>query len=674
MLVAAVAVPVSVLAWSYVQGASTPIALVAGAVAAIAAIVAIRADLLRRAGIADWSVPLTVSVTALVIATTSVSMTELSRSAARAQRGVDRLAAAALGASALDGQLLRATRAGDAADDAKRAWATGIDRVQQLAPAARTEANAYRVVGTDILRAAGRGQRARSTALLDGAAISARRALSSRIEGELVQRRRASAEAARTVRLFSVSLLTLTLFVVAGLLLRFNAARRRIDRKHQETHDDLTGLPNRVALDRELRKPLAGGTTGERAIVLLDLDDFKGSTTPSGMAPATRSSRSSPGGWRACSASDHMVVRVDGDAFAVLVPAGANAIVAAQRVVSALAEPFDLRGTSTLIHGSIGIADVDESGPDEQAEAIRDAELAMYQAKHVTGNSVERYESDLHERVRGRRELEADLRAALDGEGGLHLAYQPIVDLMTGTVAGYEALIRWSHPTRGPLSPAEFVPIAEQSGLIVDLGDWVLRTATKQLAAWQTEWQDGRYVSVNIAAAQLTTQTLYAQVDGALTASGLDPKLLLLEVTESSLIEDLDGSIAQMARLRDRGVRFALDDFGTGYSSLSYLRRFPVDVLKVDKSFIDALADPDGHLLVRAIVDMATSLRLRVVAEGIEEPEQALALQSFGCELGQGYHFSRPAPPLDIQASPGRSTCPRAGCGPCPKRAVVGQR
>jgi EAL domain-containing protein (putative c-di-GMP-specific phosphodiesterase class I) len=211
--------------------------------------------------------------------------------------------------------------------------------------------------------------------------------------------------------------------------------------------------------------------------------------------------------------------------------------------------------------------------------------------------------------------------------------YQPIVDLKTGEVMGYEALIRWTHPTRGPLSPGEFIPIAEQSALIVDLGGWVLRTATRQLAAWQRTWQDERYVSVNVAASQLSTRALKSQVSAALKESGLGPEHLLLEVTESSLIEDIDDSITQMHQVRALGVRFALDDFGTGYSSLNYLRRFPVDVLKVDKTFIDALNEPEGKLLVRAIINMAASLHLRVVAEGIEHVDQAVELERYDCQL-----------------------------------------
>ncbi|MBJ7471383.1 MAG: GGDEF domain-containing protein, partial [Solirubrobacteraceae bacterium] len=312
--------------------------------------------------------------------------------------------------------------------------------------------------------------------------------------------------------------------------------------------------------------------------------------------------------------------------------------------------PFELDDGPHVVHGSVGIAEVDEHDEHRHSAVFRDAELAMYQAKRVGGNSIEIFARDMHERARARVELAAQLRDALES-GGLHLAYQPIVDLVDGRVVGYEALLRWQHPVRGPMSPAEFIPIAEQSGLIVDIGEWVLRTATKQLAEWQGTWQDQRYVSVNVAASQLATRALVGQVRRALGESGLAPERLLLEVTESSLIDDIDGSVEQMQAVRALGVRFALDDFGTGYSSLSYLRRFPVDIVKVDKSFIDEIHEPDGTLLVRAIINMAASLRLSVVAEGIEAIDQAASLQQFGCHLGQGYHFSRPMPVDDVAAN-----------------------
>ena len=658
MLVGALVLPLSVLGWSYVRGDSAPIALIAGSVAVIAIVVAIRALLLRRAGIQNWSVPLTISVTALLIAVTAVSMSSLSQSAQRAQRAVDRLSAMQPDVNRLDGLLLRSARDGDDAAASRSDWAATVRRLRSGDASLRPELDRYVAAASPVLLAMDPRSAPQPGDRVDGAAMQAQQALSVKLASDLARRQSAALERAKRVRLFSVAMLFVTLIAVAGLLLRFNASRRRIDLQYQATHDDLTGLPNRAALDRELDKsgPADSGAGG-RALVVFDLDDFKTINDALGRRAGddllTTIARRLEDALR----SDHMLVRLEGDAFAVLVPSGAESLVAAQRVLAALAAPVELGDRSQVVYGSVGVADIDESDPDRGASAFRDAELAMYQAKLVTGNSIERFADDLHGRVRARIQLAADLRAALDDDH-LHLVYQPIVDLLTGQISGYEALIRWNHPTQGPLSPADFIPIAEQSGLIVDIGGWVLRAATAQLAGWQREWSDERYVSVNVAAAQLTTNALAGQVETALRESGLAPGRLLLEVTESSIIEDVDGSIEQMERVRAAGVRFALDDFGTGYSSLSYLRRFPVDVLKVDKSFVDALDDPDGYLLVRAIVDMATSLRLRVVAEGIEHPEQAAALQQFGCGLGQGYHFSRPVPPLDVQAGPGQFTVP----------------
>jgi EAL domain-containing protein (putative c-di-GMP-specific phosphodiesterase class I) len=275
----------------------------------------------------------------------------------------------------------------------------------------------------------------------------------------------------------------------------------------------------------------------------------------------------------------------------------------------------------------------------------------MYEAKRLPGTSVEYFATSMHEAARDRLALTADLREAIEREE-LHLVYQPIVDMTTGRALGYEALARWNHPVRGPLSPADFIPLAEATGLIVPLGGWVLREACRQLQAWQTDWNDRRYISVNVASQQLATGVFPDQVRLALDATGLPAEQLLLEVTESSLIENVDAAQGQMAEVKALGARFALDDFGTGYSSLSYLRQFRVDVVKVDKSFIDDVIDADGSSLVEAIVHLASSLRMKVIAEGIEADEQADVLRALGCEIGQGFRFSRPLQAGDVMGAP----------------------
>lgn len=659
MLVGTLTLPIAVLGYTYIGGEPGPITLVGTSVGLIALIVAIRAVFLQRRGVQHWSVPLTISFTALLVASTAILMSSLTESASQAQREADQAAALLPRVHELDGQLLRAVRPGTAGASARAEWASSIAALR-TEPDERTRSfvAAYDLAASTALRAVNQGDAATARRLADGPATTAQRRLADHVEADLAARKTTSAADAQRVRTFSVLIMALTLLVVGGLLLRFNAARRKVDLLHQATHDELTGLPNATALDRELAKPLPAGLADQqRALAILDLDHFKEINDSLGRAAGDAVIVAVARRLEEAVRSDHMVVRLDGDAFGVLIPPGADALVGAQRILGALATPVDLADGPRTLGGSVGLADVDERAADRHTSALRDAELAMYQAKLVPGNSVERFSSDMDDRVRGRMQLLADLRDALAGDG-LHLAYQPIVDLTSGQVAGYEALIRWNHPTRGPLGPGDFIPLAEESGLIVDLGGWVLRAATAQLAAWQQDWRDERYVSVNVAAAQFTTETLVGQVQEALHASGLSPDHLLLEVTESALIEDIEANVAQVERARALGVRVALDDFGTGYSSLSYLRRFPVDVVKVDKAFIDGLDDPDGALLVRAIVDMATSLRLRVVAEGIEHVEQAAALQDFGCQLGQGFHFSRPSAPLEIQASPGRFEVP----------------
>lgn len=585
MLAPTVALPLFTLAYCFVQDLPIPTALIVGSLVVISAIIVLRAVLLQRNGVQDWSVPLTISLTTLVVATLATSLAIENRTADLAQRE---------------------------ARTAVRQYASELQ---------------------------GRAGLAGIPATASPSTLAA------------IDRQQASADRrAKRARFFTVVSLFVALVTVGALLLRFNRAKQRMERQHLKTHDDLTGLPNRHALHRAIDASATTKGTYPRSLLLLDLDDFKAINDDHGQSTGDALLQTVAGRVQGCKREGWFAARVEGNTFALLVP-GDQADAAAAAVVEAIGEPVWLRDESLSVSVSVGIAPVDERDRSRHASALRNAEIAMYEAKGLAGNSVATFERRMYERARDRRQLTADLRDAIRDDQ-LQLVYQPIVDLTDGRVRGYEALARWTHPTRGFVSPAEFIPLAEQNGLIVDLGSWVLDTATKQLASWQREWQDGRYVSVNVGAAQLTQHRLHEQVQHALEASGLAPELLLLEVTETSLIADLKSSVEEMNRVREFGCRFALDDFGTGYSSLSYLQKFPIDILKVDKAFVDTITEPAGGMLVRAIIDMATGLQLKVVAEGIEEIDQATELQRFGCDYAQGYHFSRPVSVADVVNGP----------------------
>jgi diguanylate cyclase (GGDEF)-like protein len=429
--------------------------------------------------------------------------------------------------------------------------------------------------------------------------------------------------------------------------------------EHRSFHDPLTGLANRGLLADRARQALSRSTRDltAHALLLLDVDDFKAVNDSLGHKMGDELIRQIGQRLAPYVRAHDTLARTGGDEFALLVEniaSEGDALSLGERLVEVLAEPVDLAGHPYTIRVSIGVAVSDGGGLGTAAEQtsllLRNAELAMYEAKRSGGSAIEVFAARMHDAVTKRLELKAELQLALQRDE-FSLVYQPIVDVAERRIAGYEALVRWIHPERGMVSPADFIPIAEQTGLIVDLGTWVLREACRQLAEWQPGWEQERYVSVNVAGQQLQTDDFGVQVRRALHDAGLPAHQLLLEMTESSLIADTESSERTINELRDLGVRLAIDDFGTGYSSLSYLHRFSVDVLKIDKAFIDNITvDGPGNALVDAIVNMAGSLHLKVVAEGIEEPEQVEALAAMRCELGQGYHYSRPLPVGDVQA------------------------
>jgi diguanylate cyclase (GGDEF)-like protein len=338
--------------------------------------------------------------------------------------------------------------------------------------------------------------------------------------------------------------------------------------------------------------------------------------------------------------------RFGGDEFAVLledITDEDEPAIVAQRVMSILHAPFSVQNKDVSITVSIGIATLHELDDD----LLRNADLAMYQAKAKGKGKYELFDPAMHARVVERVRLEADLGRAVERRE-FEIAYQPIVELGTGAVVAVEALVRWRHPNLGLLLPGEFIPVAEETGLIRAIGSQVLQGACLQGAAWQQRHRSPAplAVSVNLSVNELQDPELVADVASTLDSSGLDPHSLILEITETMLMEDLERGV--LTRLKELGVQIAVDDFGTGYSSLQYLQRFPIDILKIDRSFVGGTSEADEPALAKAIIDLGESLSLCVIAEGLEHEEQVKRLMDLGCRWGQGYHYSRPLPACEL--------------------------
>jgi diguanylate cyclase (GGDEF)-like protein len=424
--------------------------------------------------------------------------------------------------------------------------------------------------------------------------------------------------------------------------------------RHKALHDPLTNLANRVLfseqVDLGLRRRLRSGKP--LAVLTLDLDDFK--TVNNSLGPARGDQLLVEVAQRLGSSlrSADSLARLDGDEFAVLVEEDGreDALRVADRILDAFEAPFLLQGREIAISASVGVAFSDS--PDEAAEnLIRNAVVAMHIAKAGGRAGCEIFEPSMHTALLERLELKVDLQRAVDCDEFI-IHYQPILNLLDGRLEGMEALIRWNHPTRGTLSPAHFISLAEETGLIVPLGRWVIREACRQAREWQTRYADAEEmkVSVNLSAKQLQHLDLVAEVEEAIVRSGLNPASLILEITESVLMSDVDVARQRIRDLKRLGVQVAIDDFGTGYSSLSYLRRFDLDVLKIDRYFIEGVHfASEEAALVRAIIDLGKSLHMQVVAEGVEVVEQLTELQALGCDLAQGYLFSRPQEPIEVE-------------------------
>ena len=412
-------------------------------------------------------------------------------------------------------------------------------------------------------------------------------------------------------------------------------------------HDGLTGLGNRAQLAEQLGTQLARAARGDEfALLLLDLDRFKHINDSLGHACGDALLRQVAQRLRATLREGDTVVRLGGDEFAVLqtgagLPGTATTL--AQRLIEALSLPFELDGHQAHIGCSVGIALAPFDGGTPEA-LLKSADLALYRAKGAGRGVLRFFEPEMDARLQRRRLLETDLRRAV-ARGEFALAYQAQVALPGFEVIGVEALVRWDHPTQGWVSPADFIPLAEETGLILPLGLWVLQQACRDAAAWPAQVR----VAVNLSPVQFRSRTLVADVMGALAAAGLAPHRLALEITEAVLMHDVDQALQVMQALRELGVRTALDDFGTGYSSLSYLRRFPFDKIKIDRSFVIDLAQGDSAAcIIQAISALAGGLGMSTIAEGVETLEQLHAVQAAGCGEVQGYLFSKPRPAAEI--------------------------
>jgi diguanylate cyclase (GGDEF)-like protein len=427
--------------------------------------------------------------------------------------------------------------------------------------------------------------------------------------------------------------------------LALNHARALDDVVHEAFHDSLTGMPNRTLfLDRVSHALARAERTGAPVgVLVVDLDDFKTINDSLGHGTGDALLVEVAGRLAARLRPADTIARLGGDEFAVLledVSDPDDAARAAGRVLDALSRPFAVADREVAVNGSVGIA----VGNYEAETLLRDADLAMYRAKGDGKGGYEAFEPRMHTEILERLELEVELKGAIQ-RGELSLVYQPIFSLRTGLIAGLEALVRWRHPTRGMVPPDRFVPLAERSGAINDLGRWVLATACHQGALWRAKYpaMPGIQVGVNLSVAQLRSAELVAHVSDALETARLDPEGLTLEITETALMSDLDIAVRRLDELKGLGIEIAIDDFGTGHSSLRYLQRLPLDNLKIAKPFVDEIENPDpSPRVLRAVLDLADVFNLRPVAEGIERAEQSDRLLELGCELGQGHHLSEP--------------------------------
>ncbi len=424
--------------------------------------------------------------------------------------------------------------------------------------------------------------------------------------------------------------------------------------QHQAFHDSITNLANRALFRDRVQHALERQSRDSQpiSVLFMDLDDFKTINDSLGHAAGDHLLREVGERLRNCLRTADTAARLGGDEFAVLLEDGGDGVEAAdvaQRILAALDGPFHLENKDVFVRASIGIAtshgDAPER-PEDAEELLRNADVAMYMAKESGKGRYQIFEPAMHDTALRRLELKADLQRAIDNrEFVLH--YQPVIELRTGEITGVEALVRWNHPERGMVPPMEFIPLAEETGLIVSIGRWVMEEACKQGVLLQERFpmSEGLHMAVNLSARQLQRPEIAQDVADILAKTGLNPGYLILEITESVMMADVELSLQRLTELKELGVKLAVDDFGTGYSSLNYIQQFPVDILKVDKSFIDAFnSDSRKSALTATIIKLAEDLDLRPVAEGIERADQLERLLDLHCDLGQGFYFAKPLP------------------------------
>jgi len=417
-------------------------------------------------------------------------------------------------------------------------------------------------------------------------------------------------------------------------------------------HDALTGLPNRLLFNDRLEMAIAHAQrTGQTlAILFLDLDNFKNINDGLGHAVGDQLLKDLSARLRELVRREDTVARLGGDEFILLLEGKQDpdySVRVAQRILDSLAQPFSIKGHQLYVTGSIGITIFPDDGQDLET-LVANADMAMYRAKAQGRNSYSMFTPAMNSRVKKRMDLEGALRRAVEQEE-FTLHYQPKVDLGSGGVVGLEALVRWQRPGEGMISPGDFIPVAEDTGLIVTIGHWVMQEACRQMRSWHEQGFRDLHVSVNLSPRQFQEKDLVPSVHSTLAAAGLEPRFLELEVTESMVMSEVEEAIVILQELADLGVALSMDDFGVGYSNLYYLKRFPMNNLKIDKSFVrDISTQPDDRSIVDTIINMSRCLKLKVIAEGVETSEQLAFLRELNCDLMQGYLFSRPLPAEEI--------------------------